>query len=74
MLSKSQVLEQGLKTNEWEAYNSLLIESLDSIGFNVQGKGEIMRLVEKDNPMLRISDTKKVVVDHCILIKEDDVL
>lgn len=27
-----------------------------------------------NNLMLRVSDTKKVVVDHCILIKEDDVL
>lgn len=27
-----------------------------------------------NNLMLRISDTKKFVVDHCILIKEDDVL
>ena len=48
MLSKSQVLEQGLKTNEWEAYSSLLIESLDSIGFDAQGKCEIIRLVEKE--------------------------
>ena len=44
MLSKSQVLEQGLKTNEWETYSSLLIESLDSIGFDLQGKDEIMKI------------------------------
>lgn len=46
MLNKSQVLDIGLKTHEWEVYSSLLIESLDSIGFNVQGEVEIMRLVK----------------------------
>ena len=48
MLRKSQVLEQGLKINEWKDYSSFLIESLHSIGFDVQSKSKIMRLVEKE--------------------------
>lgn len=46
ILNKSQVLERGLKTNEWGNYRLLLSESLDGLNYNMDNKNQVMNFVE----------------------------